>query len=66
MGENTLQVTSHVARDLLQSAQLFQHEQAVVWEYVANGLEYIDYGVRPTVDVSIDLKGKKITIRFEK
>ena len=35
-----LKVRSHVGRDLLQSSQLFRHEHAVIWEYVANGLEY--------------------------
>jgi hypothetical protein len=42
-----LHVTSHVARDLLQSAGLFHHVQNVVWEYVSNGLEYVDAGVQP-------------------
>lgn len=57
-----LKVTSHVARDLLQSSALFQHEHQVVWEYVSNGLEYVDSGIRPTVDVSIDARGKRIVI----
>jgi hypothetical protein len=57
-----LKVTSHVARDLLQSAALFQHEHQVVWEYVSNGLEYVDPGIRPTVDVSIDARAKRIVI----
>src|SRR6185295_10186081 len=58
-----LKVTSHVGRDLLQSAALFKHEHSVVWEYVSNGLEYVDPGVNPTVDVTIDIKGKKIIVR---
>lgn len=58
-----LKVTSHVARDLLQSAALFRHEHSVVWEYVSNGLEYLDHGVQPVVDVMIDAKVGKITIR---
>lgn len=63
MSAHQLRVTSHVARDLLQSAQLFQHEHAVVWEYVSNGLEYVDPGVQPTVDVAVDVKARKITVR---
>ncbi|HEY3778082.1 MAG TPA: ATP-binding protein [Rhizomicrobium sp.] len=58
-----LKVTSHVARDLLQSAALFKHEHAVVWEYVSNGLEYVEAGKQSIVDVSVDAKSKKITIR---
>lgn len=58
----TIKVTSHVARDLLQSSQLFSHEHQVVWEYVSNGLEYVDPGVAPFVDVSIDVKAKRIVV----
>lgn len=63
MVADTLKVTSHVGRDLLQSAQLFRHEHSVVWEYVANGLQYKDPGTKPTVVVSIDPKAGKIQIR---
>src|SRR5665811_116754 len=63
MTVNTLKVTSHVGRDLLQSAQLFRHEHAVVWEYVSNGLQYKDAGTKPTVIVSIDPKSRKIQVR---
>src|ERR1700732_3787682 len=58
----TLKVRSHVGRDLLQSAQLFRHEHAVIWEYVSNGLQYKDPATRPTVIVEIDPKAKKIQI----
>jgi Histidine kinase-, DNA gyrase B-, and HSP90-like ATPase len=58
----SLKVTSHVGRDLLQSAQLFRHEHAVIWEYVSNGLQYRDAGTRPTAIVQIDPKAKKIQI----
>lgn len=58
----TLKVRSHVGRDLLQSAQLFRHEHAVIWEYVSNGLQYKDSTTRPTVVVEIDPKAKKIQI----
>lgn len=62
MGEATIAVTTHVARDLLQSAALFKHEHSVVWEYVSNGLEYNDPGVNPVVNVHIDVKAKRITV----
>jgi histidine kinase/DNA gyrase B/HSP90-like ATPase len=58
-----LKITTHVGRDLLQSAQLFKHEHAVVWEYVSNGLQYKDKETKPTVVVNIDAKSKTIQIR---
>jgi hypothetical protein len=58
-----LMVTTNVARDLLQSAALFHHEHSVVWEYVSNGLEYVDQGTQPIVDVSVDVKARKILSR---
>ncbi len=57
-----LKVTSHVGRDLLQSAQLFRHEHSVVWEYVSNGLQYKDPGTKPIVSVTVDPKAHKIQI----
>lgn len=57
-----LYVKSHVARDLLQSAGLFRTDKAVVWEYVSNGLQYIDAGANPIVRVKLDNKNKKISI----
>jgi hypothetical protein len=63
MTDTALKVTSHVGRDLLQSAQLFRHEHAVVWEYVANGLQYKEAGIKPIVVVEIDVKAKTIKIR---
>jgi hypothetical protein len=62
MTATTLKVRSHVGRDLLQSAQLFRHEHAVIWEYVSNGLQYKDPSTRPAVIVEIDPKAKKIRI----
>lgn len=58
-----LKVTSHVGRDLLQSAALFKHEHMVVWEYVSNGLEYVDPDVRPVVEVTVDPGAKRIVVR---
>ena len=62
MSADQLKVTSHVGRDLLQSAALFKHEHSVVWEYVSNGLEYTEPGVNPTVKVIVDTKNHKIRI----
>jgi hypothetical protein len=59
----TLKVTSHVGRDLLQSAQLFRHEHSVVWEYVSNGLQYKDPATKPTAIVKVDAKAKTMSIR---
>jgi len=55
-------VRSHTARDFLQSAALFKHDMQVVWEYVSNGLEYVDEGINPIVKVSLDNRNKCITI----
>lgn len=63
MSSESLKVTSHVGRDLLQSAQLFKHEHAVVWEYVSNGLQYKDPATKPTVVVDIDPKAGTIRVR---
>lgn len=62
MTAHALKVKSHVGRDLLQSAQLFRHEHGVVWEYVANGLEYKDAGTKSTVNVQIDPKARTIQV----
>ena len=50
----SLEVRSHVSRDLLQSAAMFKNERLVVWEYVANGLQYVDSDVVPVVRVRLD------------
>ena len=62
MSEIEIAVTTHVSRDLLQSAALFKHEHSVVWEYVANGLEYVQPGVAPIVEVHVDVKARKIIV----
>lgn len=56
-----LSVRSHVGRDILQSSALFKHEHQVVWEYVSNGLQYID-SEKSLVRVSIDQNAKSISI----
>ncbi len=55
-------VKSHTARDLLQSAALFKTDKLVVWEYVSNGLQYVDPGVPAVVRVTLDTKRKRISI----
>lgn len=60
MSAHALTVTSHVARDLLQSAALFKHAQHVIWEYVSNGLQYVDPGTQPKV--SVHLRNSEISI----
>jgi len=57
-----LAVTSHVARDLLQSAEVFKTDKKVVWEYVANSLQYSQPGRSPRVRVQIDDRAKRIQI----
>ncbi|HET6163529.1 MAG TPA: ATP-binding protein, partial [Planctomycetota bacterium] len=58
-----LRVTSHVGRDLLQSASLFRTDHNVVWEYVSNGLQYVDPGVRPIVTVQVESSRRRIIVR---
>lgn len=53
-------VKSHVARDLLQNAGLFKTDKLVVWEYVSNGLQYVNPVANPVVRVTLDSKKKKI------
>jgi hypothetical protein len=57
-----LKVRTHVARDLLQTAHLFRSPEAAIWEYVVNGIEYVDLGVRPEVVVRIDRANGSVTI----
>ena len=55
-------VKTHVARDLLQNAAVFKTDRQVVWEYVSNGLEYVDEGISPLVHVKLDNRKKRIVI----
>ncbi len=57
-----LVVQSDVGRDLLQSAEHFTTDRAVVWEYVANSLQYTNPRIPPEVMVTINEKKKTITI----
>jgi hypothetical protein len=58
----TINVRSHVGRDILQSAEHFKTDRAVVWEYVANGLQYHSPGISPVVRVSIDEKKRILRV----
>lgn len=62
-GTAQIRVKSHLGRDLIQSAALFKHEWQVAWEYVSNGLQYVDTGVSPVVTVNIDQSRKRMTIK---
>jgi hypothetical protein len=57
-----LVVKSHVARDLLQNAGLFKTDKLVVWEYVSNGLQYVEPGTNPIVRVTLDSRRKRIIV----
>lgn len=59
---HNLKLTSHVGRDLLQSAASFKTEHAVVWEYVVNSLQYVDEGVAPKVQVTVRPRANEIEI----
>jgi hypothetical protein len=62
MAKTQLQVTSHVARDLLSSAAAFKNEAAAVWEYVANSLQYLELGISPVVQVTVDIGERWVKI----
>lgn len=57
-----LLVTTHVGRDLLQSASVFKTADVAVWEYIVNSLQYVDPGTSPKVIVDIENHYKRITI----
>lgn len=57
-----LEVRSHVSRDLLQNAAMFKNERLVAWEYISNGLDYVDPGTNPIVRVRLDARKKRMTI----
>ncbi|MFO0722859.1 MAG: ATP-binding protein [Myxococcota bacterium] len=63
MMTDQLHVRTHVARDLLQSAALFKHDHLVVWEYVSNGLQYVDENVKAEVKVRLDNRKKRIVVQ---
>lgn len=55
-------VTTHVGRDILQSARLFRTVEAAVWEYIVNSLEYVDPGVLPTIRVSVSGRDGRVEV----
>src|SRR5438128_10541553 len=61
--EQAVSVVPDSARDLLQSADSFSNEKLVAWEYVSNGLQYVDPGISPHVDVVVDTKQKRMVVR---
>ena len=60
--ELNLALTSDPAGDILSSAASFKTEATVVWEYVANSLEYIDPGTSPKIQVNVYPRNKLIEI----
>lgn len=59
---SALYVRVNVSRDVLANAAFFQNERLAIWEYVANGLQYVDRGTAPVVRVRLDTKRKRITV----
>lgn len=59
---NTVDVTSHIGRDLLQSANVFKTADVAIWEYIVNSLQYVSPETTPQISVEIERKQKKITI----
>lgn len=57
-----MKVTSHVGRDLLASAAAFKNEASAVWEYVVNGLQYVDRGTTPRLSVQVKQAERSITV----
>ncbi len=57
-----MKVTSHVGRDLLASAAAFKTEASAVWEYVVNGLQYVDRGITPRISVQVRQDERAIAI----
>jgi hypothetical protein len=57
-----IKLTSHIGRDLLASAASFKNEAVVAWEYIVNGLQYVDLGVSPRIQVTVLPGGKGIRI----
>ena len=51
--QNSIEVTSHVARDFLQNAAYFSTMPKVVWEYVANSLDAAKDGIPAAIAIEI-------------
>ena len=59
---SNVEVTSHIGRDLLQSANVFKTADIAIWEYIVNSLQYVSPGTTPKISVDIEHKNKKIVI----
>ena len=42
---------------------MFKTDKLVVWEYVANGLQYVGPSTNPVVKVTLDTKRKRIAVQ---
>lgn len=62
MKNEQLYVSSHVGRDLLQSASLFKSVGPAVWEYIVNSIQYVEPGTQPNIFVKTNSSKKHITI----
>jgi len=62
---NDIEVTSHVGRDVLQSARLFNTPGKVVLEYVMNGIEYREREDSRSTSVYVEIKPRKKTIQIK-
>ena len=58
---NSIIVTSHVARDFLQNSAYFNTMPKLIWEYVANSLDAADEGETAVVTVEITSNFVKIS-----
>ena len=59
--QQSIEVTSHVARDFLQNAAYFNTMPKLVWEYVANSLDAAQDGVPAVVAVEITSHGIRVS-----
>ncbi len=62
MKNEQLYVSSHVGRDLLQSASLYKSVGPAIWEYIVNSIQYVEPGTQPNVLVNINRSKKHIMI----
>ncbi len=51
--QESIQVSSHVARDFLQNAAYFNTMPKIIWEYVSNSIDNASDGIPPLVSVEI-------------
>ena len=58
-----ISLVTNVVKDLLDSGKNFHAIPAVVWEYVANGLQYRDRKINPDIRVQIDEKNGHLSIQ---